>query len=219
MSRFAWAFCLTSTVIAGASGTAEASRLTLTYFAPGYALGPAYGPTESVWGHVDATDGPPEIVLNRPWVATGDGTTRSIGGPIAFQAFLYETDKDMTGRSRLEVEAQGRLLAEVSLVGSSAGFIKPWGDRGASMSTASASGSADVADLEIKPGVDASRVPSWLSELHLSLTTDRLIDVGPPNRSYTEVRVLAVPVPEPGSVVVFLAVAGGGLAMARRPKR
>lgn len=209
MRRFGVALGLASLVILGGAGRAEASKLTLTYWAPGYQFAPANWEGGAISGQVDATDAPPDdIQLRREWVAYGSATPHSIGGPIQFDAYLYEGD-----------DLRGSPIAEVTLTGAWAGHVIPRFNWGGEMSTAIGSGSAAVTEMKFSPGVDPSRIPSWLSGLHLTVEVGRAQVGGPPNLSHTTIVVSAVPVPEPGAAVVFLAVAGGGFAMARRRRR
>jgi hypothetical protein len=208
MKRFGMVLGLASLAVLGGAGRVEASKLTLTYWAPGTQFAPAdWG--SSILGQVDVTDGPPEdIQLTATWVAYGGEKPHSIGGPIRFDAYLHEGD-----------DLRGSPIAKVSLTGAWAGHVIPRFNWGGEMSTAIGSGSAAVTAMKLSPGVDPSRIPSWLSGMHLTVEVGRAQVGGPPNLSRTTIVVSAVPVPEPGAAVVFLAVAGGGFVMARRRRR
>jgi len=63
--------------------------------------------------------------------------------------------------------------------------------------------------VQVAPGIDPSLIPSWFSNLSVTVEgATRGVDA--------TLTVAAAPVPEPGSVLVFLAAAGGGLVALRR---
>jgi hypothetical protein len=150
----------------------------------------------------------PDMTSTRNWdasmFANGGRPYQSLSMPMEFDVKLTEWVSLGEGEGYL-----GRNIARGTLTGTATGgvsYIRLVG------SVAEGSGSATIGDLVVN---DASKVPDWLPNLRVDL------EIKPVDESrgfYTTVLTVsaAPPVPEPGSIAVFLAAAGAGLAMHRR---
>ncbi len=145
---------------------------------------------DAIWGIGDASDWPSDL-WDRSLTREGD---------IRLTAFLYEGEGS-------------RPLASVALIGAvEEYYYRPWGLDYTSIK-GQVKGSAFAGPVDVAPGIDPSLIPSWFS--NLSATVHGRTS-GAPGGINGTLTVTAAPVPEPGSVLVFLAAAGGGLVALRR---
>lgn len=203
MKRINWVVGLAAWALIGSATPAGASPLQLRI--SGGASGVRL-PSEGLV--LDVSDGFSGLTRDASW-AIGDASdwpsdswSRSLTreGAIDLTAFLYEGEGS-------------RPLASVALIGAvDEYYYRAWGLDYTSIK-GQVRGSAFAGPVQVAPGIDPSLIPSWFS--NLSVTVEGATR-GVPGGVDATLTVAAAPVPEPGSVLVFLAAAGGGLVALRR---
>ncbi|WP_337175252.1 PEP-CTERM sorting domain-containing protein [Paludisphaera sp.] len=124
-------------------------------------------------------------------------------------------------RAVLEDSGTGARLAELTLAGVAEGIQKYWlryTPPYVERMELSAAGEAVASDLRLAEGVLSDQIPPWFPNLsaRLAIGND---PAGPTGFEVESVLTIAAPVPEPGSVFVFLGVVGSALVARRRRRR
>lgn len=196
MNRCTWLTWLLSIVAIGTIGRAQASKIEISIRAEDrYLNGPAFHQ------YVEIVDGKlPEITAERAWVANDYGSGGSLSAPMTFRVRVTEW-----GDEPFEGVLFGNTIAEGTLTGQAEGWV---GYR-----FATGHGTATFKDLSVD---DRFEVPDWLPNLRIDVMITPADSSG--DSYITTLTVSAVPVPEPGSAMIFLGAAGLGLLMHRRSR-
>ncbi|MDR3620168.1 MAG: PEP-CTERM sorting domain-containing protein [Paludisphaera borealis] len=192
MRRIAWLVGLASLAVLGGVDRVQASPLKLELWGSAQNFYIPSGTTKTIdvsngfSGYTQTGGGMP---LQHQWEA--ESWQKPINDSIHIGATLYDAD---------------RILAWVMFSAPITGTLYYAGGTG--RFSARAHGSA-VGELHIESGVDPSLIPSWFTGM--TATADTFVSDGRINGYYTTVTITpgpAAPVPEPSSVLVFLAAAG-----------
>ncbi|MDG3007844.1 PEP-CTERM sorting domain-containing protein [Paludisphaera mucosa] len=198
MRRFGWFAGVTAMFLLAGAERTEAAPLRLSIYGGG---------SPGIGGAFDAGNGLPEIRVERDSISPSarewpsEVSRKPFSEAMWFRASLYE--------------AGGRPLADVTLTGTIEGFIARRSP-GEVMTTISGQGEATVSEFSVWPGVDPATIPDWFRGLTAVITVGRRPGASLPDDSQYVLTFTATPVPEPGSALVFLAAAGGGIAVLRR---
>lgn len=206
MGRFGWLVSLAILVVLGGVDRAQASPLKLAFSGGAFGVGIRTDPSNTI----DVTNGFPRFGQNGQNLRVDESGIRSynwqkpISGAIQATAVLSDAD---------------RVLATVQFSSPVTGTM--YGFAGYSDISGTVHGTA-VGVVTVAPGVDPSLIPSWLTGMTAKL--DSFVSGGPAQGNFagwysslTFTVADPAPVPEPSSVLVFLAAAG--LVGVRRLRR
>lgn len=188
MRRIAWLVCLASLVVLGGVGRAQASPLTLTFSGSAYA------------SHLY-----PETATRD--VTNGFSGISGVWGDLPFTTWASPQAVDSSIDVTATLSDPGRILATVQFSAPVTGTIT-WDDAGIPRRN-TATGSA-VGVVTIAQGVDPRLIPPWLTGMTATVTG--WVSGGflsfPTQGSTLTISAEPAPVPEPSSVLVFLAAVG-----------
>jgi len=191
MLRPTWLVGSAALVFLSAVGRADASRIELSAQGMGILNLSGFSLHEVVEG-----EGPPVVTVSRQGGPGGNG-------PMTSPMEIFVALTDWQG-------FEGHRIAELTLRGEASGeYVYHGGDP-----LAWGAGTATATDMKI---YDPAKLPDWFPNLTATFNVQVSDDAA--RTVLTTLTITAAPVPEPGSVVVFLGAAVMGVAVQRRLRR